>query len=149
MRSCLHRLLCWLLLAALPLQGWATASMALCASVHPGMGVANVSAEAEATPHAPCHTDAQPSHRGAVHGTADMLPATAPGADTAGLADPPAPSPGAGSCAMCAWCAHGLSSLPAIGSACPAVAAGRGFEPVPRALPTLSFLTPGLERPPR
>lgn len=149
MKRRLHLLLCWLLLAALPLQGWAAASMALCASVHPGLGVAGVPAEAAATPHAPCHTHAQPSHRDAGHGTADVFPPTGPGADTAGLADSPAPSPGAGSCAVCAWCAHAVSSLPATGSACPAVAASRGFEPVPRALPTLSFLTPGLERPPR
>ncbi len=149
MKRRLHLLLCWLLLAALPLQGWAAASMALCASVHPGLGVAGVPAEAAATPHAPCHTHAQPSHRDAGHGTANGLPASGPGADTAGLADSPAPSPGAGSCAVCAWCAHAVSSLPATGSACPAVAASRGFEPVPRALPTLSFLTPGLERPPR
>jgi hypothetical protein len=149
MRRHLRLLLCWLLLAALPLQGWAAVSMALCASVHPGMGVAGVRAETAATPHAPCHTHAQLDHHGAGHGTAAAPQATGPGADTAGLADPPAPSLGAGSCAMCAWCAHAVSSLPATGGACPAVAAGRAFEPVPRALPALSFLTPGLERPPR
>lgn len=72
-----------------------------------------------------------------------------PGHDVGGVRELSMPSPGSGSCTVCAWCAHIVSSLPTAGCACPAAEVGRAFEPVRRALPALSFLTPGLERPPR
>ena len=149
MRRRLHVLLCWLLLVTLPLQGWATAGMALCTAVHAGLGVNDALPLATQPPQEPCHAHAQPGHHGAGHLTPDTLPAAGPGEDAASLPDPAAPWSAADVCALCAWCAHAASSLPATGGACPAGAVERGFEPVPRALPTLSFLTPGVERPPR
>lgn len=149
MKRSLHLLLCWLLLVALPLQGWAAASMALCASTHAGPGLASVPAHSAGEAHAPCHTHAQSDPHGHVHRAVDRPSAAEAGVDPTDPAATATLSSGAGGCAVCAWCAHAVSSLPATGSACPAVAAGRGFEPASRALPALSFLTPGLERPPR
>ena len=148
MRLRLHVMLCWLLLVALPLQGWAASSMALCATAHTGVRDASgPMAVASPAAHPPCHTHAQFGHDETGHEQATARPAVGQGHATA-----PDPSPAAlsaGGCALCALCAHATSSLPSAGCACPAPNVGRGFEPAPRTLPALSFLTPGVERPPR
>lgn len=120
----LRLLVAWLMLLALPLQGWAAATMLGCGQQH-------AHAAAAAAQHADHHADhAHPAHA-AAHGHADEG----------------AHADGAGSCASCAACMVGLA-LPAasLALADPPVAG----EPRLRAPPApVSFVTGGPDRPPR
>lgn len=118
----LRLLLAWLLLAALPLQGVAAATMALC-------GTAGAAAEPALHEHA---------HHGATHG--HQAAASQQAAD-----DSPAAAHHA--CSICATCCN-AAALPAAVPASPVVAVGHPFAPGP-AGPLVEQPSTVIERPPR
>lgn len=128
--SRLRLLLAWLIMAALPLQGFAAASMLLCSGAHP-MKVA------QGSPRAAQHADAASAgHDHAKHSHAVE-------AEPAQAADSAKPLPDAShKCGACASCCHSLAiagfvgwpdfaPLPQAGSAEPFVLIDTPFPQLP------------------
>ncbi|WP_018228744.1 hypothetical protein [Methyloversatilis universalis] len=124
-------LLILMLLCALPLQGFAAASMLRCAPSHHGSTQVDTSAYADEGHH---HDPSMP----AVHPTHDGEPAH--GADHA-------PAHGKYGCSACAACCIGG----ALASPAPLLPASAHLHerPLPVPQPAAAFITEGPERPPR
>jgi hypothetical protein len=93
-------ILAWLLLAALPLQGWAAATMLFCGPAQPAAVVAKANAHAHAAAHHDMHTahhDVQAAH--AQH----HVDTTDTGSADHGTAD------GSHTCGVCAACCNGVA----------------------------------------
>jgi hypothetical protein len=130
----LRTVLLWILMTALPLQGWAAAAMLHCGPSHQRMDVT--------APESGDHHDAAGSDHGHL---ADLGEVAA--SESHGKASHGSPSLAKFKCSACAACCLGLA-LPSMAPA---------FEPLERAstlVPPASsapvvFLTGGQERPPR
>ena len=126
-------ILAWLLLAALPLQGWAAATMLFCGPAPRAAVVAKAhSPEAAANHHQ-------------MHGPHDVPAAHAQHHDAADGAQPVAD--GSHTCGVCAACCHGvaLAQTQPWPSVSPAPEAGHG-EPL---LAVLARPSPVPDKPPR
>ena len=143
----------WLLVLALPAQGAAAATMALCQLSHPGwataeQGVDHEQAEPGRLALTPCHGAAHPRQtRIPAQAHADVR-ATA-GSDTAPIEDPALKLAQADlhNCSACAAC----SATAAIITACikvPEATASRAVGPA-TAAPVERFASEGPDRPPR
>ena len=142
MSRLLRRVLLWLLMLALPLQGLAGVARVHCADGDHAATIATAQA-AHAAPghgidHDPGHDHPAPGHAGALaaqQGVADDVPGSSGGATAAAK------------CSACAACCVALALVPQWSQA--SAPAPRGVAPLPPAAPVTTFLTPGPERPPR
>ncbi len=130
-----RRLLMFVLCLALPLQGYAAASMLWCG---PGLASKVVQAQGEHQGHA--------AHRhsaGVSSGEAHALQHVGAHADEHGAQ----PDTGSAKCSLCAVCSVGMALLPTV----PVI----GVSPMPESIAPqplrllAAFLTGGVERPPR
>jgi hypothetical protein len=133
-----RRLLIVLLVLALPLQGYAAASMLGCAPVPPSPAAHEQDAHAAHAAHA--------SHK---HGAGVSLAEGHAPHHTAASADEDNAHAvsGGGKCSQCAVCSVGVALLPAL-PLLDATAAPQSVVRQPSRLPA-AFLTGGIERPPR
>ena len=140
----------WLLLAALPVQGWAVATMVNCGPTHHRMAPAAPDA-AEHAHHGHSHDAHDGSghdpraHTSHHHGDAAEGQAQPDDADT--HTDTAPLSLGKFKCSACATCCLGMA-LPSTAVTFDAAVSSDTVEPhLPQ--PHVVFLTAGLERPPR
>lgn len=148
--------LMWLLLLALPLQGFAAATMLHCAPNHHAAGVAAMQEPVGASMHSHAGHGAPSHDHGASHAAShaasvshhDHGAAGAPG-DAAAPADasPAFDTAAKAKCSACASCCFG-AALPAAPIALPACVP----DAAPSAVPcdeAIGFVTDGPDRPPR
>ena len=153
MSSWFRTALMWLLVAALPVQSWAAATMANCGPIHHRMAVESAAAH-DVMPHshdsgrdpmAPHsgHTHDQHGHHGAtVVSDADVDSSHAPDADHHSLQNL-----GKFKCSACASCCLGLALPSPVLSFDASVSSDTPVAGMPQAVAV--FLTGGLERPPQ
>lgn len=142
MSRSLRRVLLWLLMLALPLQGLAGVARLHCADGDPAATI-TPSQAAQAAPghgidHDPGHDHPGPGHAGAQAtqlGAADGLPGSSDGGTAAAK------------CSACAACCVALALVPQWSQA--SAPTPRGVAPLPPEAPATTFLTSGPERPPR
>lgn len=155
MWSRIRGVMMWLLMAALPMQSWAAATMVNCGPTHSRMAGHAVAAAEPGHAHDTHGHDAHPGSHAHPHANAGHDPASHPhGMAADGQADPsgsdadvPQPPLGKFKCSACATCCLGVV-LP---SPILIFDASESSDTVALGMPQghVDFLTEGLERPPR
>ncbi|WP_151446633.1 hypothetical protein [Lacisediminimonas profundi] len=143
----------WLLVAALPLQGWAAVLKASCDTRHhaPSLHASALAPGAIQQPQASAHGHGDSHDHHAHHGvTQDQQHASleASGEPPASAAQAADSLPDHSACSACSSCCAGATAPPPAALAAPDVPPTAALFAAPSTL-LVNFIPPGLERPPR
>jgi hypothetical protein len=146
MGSWMRTVMMWLLLAALPVQSWAVATMLHCGPTHQRMGT-TAGSHANASPVASQHDHGDHGVHHHDIGTEGEAPQPAQAEQDQTTPDQPPLSLGKFKCSACATCCIGVALPSAVVSFDASLSSGIAPSGMPQG--DAVFLTAGPERPPR